>query len=169
MGLDNYAASVKPPQDWTDADEDLYLAPEADAALRSAQAEIEQRHEICVFEGPYFRGKLYFEIIEHITGVYINEAWLPPETVRMMAEKLARCDPAETCLRELKGSGGWEPCTPDDLSDLIVFFRVCAEHGLGLVAGYREVRGERPGPSTSGAYHDFSSPFDVPSAGSSLG
>jgi hypothetical protein len=133
MGLDNYAVSVRPPDDWVDADEDLYLAPEAEAALRAAQAEIERRREACVFESSYFRGKLYWELIQHITGVYIGDEWVSPEIVRTMADRLARCDPPEVFLRELKESRGWEPCTPDELSDLIVFFKVCAEHGLGLV------------------------------------
>jgi hypothetical protein len=133
MGLDNYAMSVRPPEDWTDPDQDLYLAPEAEAAFSAEQAEIERRHDFCVFEGSYFRGKLYWEIIEDITGVHIGQEWIPPETVRMMADKLAQCGPPEFYLWVLKETREWEPCTPQELADLTVFFRVCAEHGLGLV------------------------------------
>lgn len=134
MGLDNYAVSVRPADDWADPDTDLDLAPEAEAALRAAQAEIERREDrFCVFERSYFRGKLYWEIIARITGVYIGQPWIPPATVRMMAHELARYDPPNLYLGMLRETEDWEPCTPEELSDLIVFFRVCAEHGLGLL------------------------------------
>jgi len=125
MGLDNYAVSVRPPEDWTDPDEDFYLAPEAEAALRSAQAEIERLREYCVFERSYFRGKTYMLVIQDVTGVYIGADWIPPETVRMMAGVLSQCDPDETA-RDYDHS-------PGEISDLIIFFRLCAEHKLGLV------------------------------------
>lgn len=134
MGLDNFAVSRRPPDDWTDPDTDLYLAPEAEAALRVAQEEIERREDrFCVFERSYFRGKLYSEIIQRMTGVYLGLPWIPPATVRLMAHELARYDPPQTYLAMLRETEGWDPCTGDELSDLIVFFRVCAEQGLGLV------------------------------------
>ena len=135
MGLDNYAASVRPPEDWSDPDEDLFLAPEAEAALRRAQAEIEKERDYCVFGGSYFRGKLYQCLILEITGVSISDDWIPPETVRMMADVLSRLDPEEAS-REYEALIDYGRCTPNELSDLIVFFRICAEHKLGLVGSY---------------------------------
>jgi hypothetical protein len=133
MGLDNYAVSTRPPDDWTDADRDLLLAPEARAALYAAQAEIERERDGCFFEGRYFRGKYVQELIMDITGVSIYEDWIPPETIEKMADVLAECDPEEA-IRAYEASEGFGGCTPGELSDLIVFFRICADYELGLVS-----------------------------------
>ena len=61
--------------------------------------------------------------------------WVPPETVRMMADVLSQLDPEEAS-RRYEALIDYGRCTPNELSDLIVFFKICAEHTLGLVGSY---------------------------------
>ena len=69
-----------------------------------------------------FRGKLYDDLVRHVTGVSLYQKWIPPETVRLMAESLVGCDPADA-----------EEYAESDLLQLRAFFDVCARRKLGLV------------------------------------
>jgi hypothetical protein len=68
-----------------------------------------------------FRGKVYAELIEQITGTSIYAQWLPPETVREMA---AAFGPGDHPSIEHSA---------EEVGQLAAFFRVCADRGLGLV------------------------------------
>ena len=76
-----------------------------------------------------FRGKVYVDIIDHITGEYLSQEWIPADTVRQMSEALQACDPKRT-IEEYEG---YEDCTVAELIDLQRFFRICADRGLGLI------------------------------------
>lgn len=47
-----------------------------------------------------FRGKLYADLVHHVTGVSLYDRWIEPETVREMAEAFDACDP-EQVVREV--------------------------------------------------------------------
>ncbi len=50
--------------------------------------------------GGSFRGKVYADVVEHVSGVSLYEEWIPPDVVRAMAEAFDRCDP-EAVEREM--------------------------------------------------------------------
>lgn len=79
-----------------------------------------------------FRGKLYEDLVEHITGVSLYERWIPQETVRAMAEALGRCDP-DQAIAEYEATAPPYERTVFELLQLRAFFRVCAKRKLGLV------------------------------------
>jgi hypothetical protein len=112
MGLDSYAARA-PNGDLTA--EDITAFEEADVQLGQGTAG--------------FRGKLYDELIYNVTGVSVYQGWLPPEVVRQMWVALERCDPEEV-TKEIEAYK--ESITPFDVAELRKFFRVCAEHNLGI-------------------------------------
>jgi hypothetical protein len=74
--------------------------------------------------GGSFRGKVYAELVQEVTGVSLYERWLPPEAVREMAAALEECDP------EAVAESG---IPPGVVADLARFFRICADRDLGLV------------------------------------
>lgn len=138
MGLDTYAART--PVDFFDPDLELekvdenFGCTEADLAA-FARAE-EERGGYCLFSGNYFRGKTYVDLVRHVTGIHLATTWIPPETVRRMAEAFEQQDP-EATMREIEESGeSSRDYTARDVLDLQVFFRVCAERGLGLVGSW---------------------------------
>jgi hypothetical protein len=57
---------------------------------------------------------VYSDLVRSVTGESLYQEWIPPETVRKMADAFERCDPDR------------------DVAELAKFFRVCAERGLGL-------------------------------------
>jgi len=115
MGLDTYAAHS--PDDIELNDEDLQAFAEANIELGGG-----------IFSGcgndGSFRGKVYVLMILEITGVSLNQDWIPPETVREMYESLLAFDAQKN-----------ENISENDSQthDLRKFFQVCSERGLGLV------------------------------------
>ena len=83
MGLDVYAA----------------CSPEIGLTEADVRAFDEAEIELCggIYSGDEgsFRGKVYDTLILDITGVGLYRDWIPPETVRQMAEALHNVDPQE--------------------------------------------------------------------------
>lgn len=117
MGLDTYASNTS---------QDVELTPEQAQAFE--EADIELCGGIFSGEGGSFRGKVYTSLILEITGESLYQGWIPPETVQKMYEALVACDPEEA----VEESDMWGN-TPRDVVELRKFFKVCAEHGLGLL------------------------------------
>lgn len=141
MGLDTYAGRIPvdffdPDLDETAVDEHFGCTRRDLWALRRAERKREQANGGCLFVGNYFRGKLYADLIQFVTGVWIYQTWIPPETVTEMAEAFERRDPEET-IRDFVADG--RPIYdhgPKEVADLAAFFRVCAARGLGLVGSW---------------------------------
>jgi hypothetical protein len=76
-----------------------------------------------------FRGKLYDDLVRHVTGVSLYQVWIPPEIVQRMSETFDRCD-LEQAVRDVDAV--YEH-TPEEVLELRDFFRVCARRRLGLV------------------------------------
>lgn len=142
MGLDTYAARVPvdffdPDLDETEVDEHFGCTRRDLWALRRVQKRRERANDgYCLVERTYFRGKLYADLIQFVTGVWIYRTWIPPETVKEMAEAFERRDPEET-IRDFRENG--HPIyehSPEEIADLAAFFRVCADRGLGLVGSW---------------------------------
>lgn len=110
MGLDNYASRNK----------DCYLTPEDEKAFEEA--------------GLYtdIRGKIYFDLIESVTGIGLHQKWIPPEVVKGMSIILERTD-AE---KAIKSPGVYREHSKADFEMLQRFFGLCAERGLGLVGSW---------------------------------
>jgi hypothetical protein len=138
MGLDNYAGREPwPEQDLTEEEYRAWnygLTEEDVQAFKRAEKEAEERTGGCCFIDIYFLGKIYQWLLVSITGVNVAQEWIPPETVRMMSDALQNCDP-EQAYREFRAGD-----LPDDyridvntILQLRVFFKVCADRGLGLL------------------------------------
>jgi hypothetical protein len=82
-----------------------------------------------------FRGKVYDTLILDLTGVSLYQAWIPPEMVRQMAEKLHRVDP-QIFEKELAAIYSWEKYSADTIVNLCRFLDVCVERGLGLAGSW---------------------------------
>jgi hypothetical protein len=119
VGLDTYASRA--PDSATLTEEDGRAFDEARLTLCGGMFS---------GEGGSFRGKVYVDAVEHVSGVSLYQEWIPPETVREMAEDFERCDP-EAVERELAGQH--YETTADEIRELRRFFRICADRGLGLV------------------------------------
>ena len=117
MGLDTYASN-RP--------DDVALTPEQTRAFE--EADIDVCGGVLSGRGGSFRGKVYFNIIIDVTGVGLYEDWIPPETVREMYRALAVCDPEKVAAE----SDVYE-VSPQEIIGLRRFFKVCAEHDLGLI------------------------------------
>jgi hypothetical protein len=119
MGLDNYPAR----------DHQGTLLPEDKEAFREAGI------RLCggLFSDgtTSFRGKVYNDLVEQVTGVSLYREWIPPETVREMAAALSLRSPEELA-RILMGEGHTEEHVRE-MKDLQRFFQICAERGLGLI------------------------------------
>jgi hypothetical protein len=123
MGLDTYAGAHRPTEDELLHDEEgrFGLTAEDDAAFES-------------IDGSYFRGKIYDELVRKVTGVSLYQEWIPPETVRFMADMFE--DRPDAKLDELLLSQRMFEDVAGDLAYLSRFFRVCAERRLGLVGSW---------------------------------
>jgi hypothetical protein len=119
MGLDNYPA--RDPQGT--------LLPEDEEAFR--KAEIRLCGGLFSDGTTSFRGKVYNDLVEQVTGVSLYREWIPPETVREMAAALSLRSPEELA-RILMGEGHTEEHVRE-MKDLQRFFQICAERGLGLI------------------------------------
>ena len=119
MGLDSFASRA--PGDVTLTEEDERAFDEAGLKLCGG-----------IYSGAEssFRGKVYAEAVERVSGVNLYQEWIPPETVLAMAKAFEGCDP-EAVERDLAG----EPreTTASEIGDLRKFFGICAERGLGLI------------------------------------
>ena len=80
-----------------------------------------------------FRGKVYSDVVERVTGESLYQEWIPPETVRAMAEAFARCDPEAV---EQEVAHEVHATTASEIRSLAAFLRVCADRGLGLAGWY---------------------------------
>jgi len=140
MGLDTYAGRT--PVDFFDPDLDETTVGEHFGCTwrdRLALWLAEKRRERdggCIFSGNYFRGKLYSDLILFVTGVYLYQVWIPPETVKEMAEAFERRE-AKQAIDGLGESGHQlYDHHPSEFEDLRAFFQVCAKRGLGLVGSW---------------------------------
>jgi hypothetical protein len=140
MGLDTYAGRAPvdffdPELDETSVGEDFGCTRRDRWALRRAERRRRSRGG-CLFAGNYFRGKVYADLIRFVTGVWIYRRWIPPETVRQMADAFERVDPEPTIRRFGRSDSRIYDHGPDDVADLAAFFAVCASRGLGLVGSW---------------------------------
>lgn len=145
MGIDTYA-STRP--------DEIVLTPEQEHAFKAAQI------ELCggLFSGGCgsFRGKIYIILILEITGESLFQEWIPPENVKRMDQALQNFYRAHRHrIEALQGyrsppDEGEEQVSPNedrsrslpedldlpelqDLGELCRFFKVCADHDLGLI------------------------------------
>jgi hypothetical protein len=76
-----------------------------------------------------FRGKIYADLIDHVTGVSIYQEEIPNEMVRKMADKLQAFDMSSESWKE------WQAYEDQDIQhwhDLVRMFRVYADAGALL-------------------------------------
>lgn len=118
-------------------DEGLGITALDRRAFRRAQRRRERANGgYCVFEGTYFRGKLYADLIRFVTRVWLYRSWIPPQTVAAMARSFERRDP-EAIIRGYRRSvHRIYDHSPTEVADLREFLRVCARRGLGLVGSW---------------------------------
>jgi len=117
MGLDTYASKTPG---------EIQLTPEQSRAFE--EADIHLCGGVLSSGGASFRGKVYVEVILDATGECLCQDWIPPERVGSMYQALAACDPEEVAER----SDIWV-VSPEEIIGLRRFFKVCAEHELGLI------------------------------------
>ena len=115
MGLDTYAAR----------------SPEAELGDDDKQAFDQADLQLCwgmhSGTGGSFRGKVYSDMVEHVSGVSLHQEWIPPETVRAMAEAFDRCDPKDV---QSEMAGEVRATSALEVRELRTFFQICAELGL---------------------------------------
>jgi len=120
MGLDTYAARLRGGNVFFLSDDD-----------KNAFAKAGLNH-LCygIFSAaPWaFRGKVYNALVVEVTGVSLYQEYIQPCTVVEMAEKLGQLDAKRTADLSDRYSR-----SVDEIRDLIKFFAICAERGLGLV------------------------------------
>lgn len=142
MGLDTYAGRIPvdffdPDLDETTVDDDFGCTRRDLWALRRVERKRGRANGGgCLFGANYFRGKLYADLIQFVTGVWIYQTWIPPETVKEMAEAFERREPEETIRAFRADDRAIYDHDPAEVSDLTAFFRVCADRGLGLVGSW---------------------------------
>jgi hypothetical protein len=142
MGLDTYAARTpvdffNPGVDEARVDENFGCTRRDLWALRRAQKKRERANGgYCLFGSNYFRGKLYVDLVQYVTGVRLYQTWIPPETVREMSEAFERSDPHEILKGFKEFDGAIYDHDPVEVADLRAFFKVCALRGLGLVGSW---------------------------------
>jgi hypothetical protein len=140
VGLDTYAARIPidffaPGLDESSVDEHFGCTWRDRWAFRRAEKRRERKGG-CIFGGIYFRGKLYSDLVKFVTGVYIYQTWIPPETVKKMSEAFDRCDPEATIEAFRESDHVIYDHSPSEVADLRAFFKVCAKRGLGLVGSW---------------------------------
>lgn len=124
MGLDNYASHSPEGVALTDEDKRAFFG----AGIHLCGG---------VFSGNdgSFRGKVYLDVVLEVTGVSLVSEWLPPETVREMAEKLNSI--TAEALAEANDFARSRPrATPTSVNEMMslqCFFTICANRDLGLV------------------------------------
>jgi hypothetical protein len=105
------------------------LTPEQERAFEEADI------RLCggIFSGGSgsFRGKVYSVLIYEISGESLARDWIPPTTVEKIYQALMDCDPEEVmekCAGPLQ--------SPEEIHELRRFFKICVDHGLGLIGWY---------------------------------
>src|SRR5438093_13605081 len=122
MGLDTYAART--PVDFFDPDLDETKVDEHFGCTwfdRWAFRRAEKRRERdggCIFGGIYFRGKLYSDLIQFVTGVYLYQTWISPEIVKEMSQAFDRCDPEGTIAAFRESEHVLYDHSPSEVADL---------------------------------------------------
>jgi hypothetical protein len=118
MGLDTYAAR----------------SPESELPEEDQQVFDEAGLMLCgglnSGSGGSFRGKVYADVVENVSGISLYQEWIPPNVVQAMAEAFDRCDPEAV---EGEMAHGAHPASAVEVGELRRFFRICADRGLGLV------------------------------------
>lgn len=123
MGLDTFASRT--PDDVVLSDEDV-------AAFREARVDLcGGIHSDGVTS---IRGKVYAELVREATGVSLFQDWIGPDEVLSLSLALDAYS-AEDLARLWDGlDGHGEPThPPHEAAQLALFFRICAERGLGLI------------------------------------
>jgi hypothetical protein len=118
MGLDTFASRVEGEREISAEDEQAFAGVELCGGMYSGN-------------GGSFRGKVYDDVVRHVTGVGLYQLWIPPETVREMAAAFDACDVAE--VAEESEEWGYGTATEHEVAELRRFFRICADRGLGLI------------------------------------
>lgn len=142
MGLDTYAGRTPvdffdPELDESTVDEHFGCTWLDRLALWRAQKRRERANDgYCLFQGNYFRGKLYVPLILYVTGVFLSQVWIPPETVKRMAEAFRKRSPEETIAAFEDSGESTRDYAATDVADLAEFFEVCARRGLGLLGSW---------------------------------
>jgi len=119
MGLDNYPA--RDPQGT--------LLPEDEEAFRKAG--IRLRGSLFSDGTVSFRGKVYNDLVERVTGASLYQEWIPPETVRKMAAELVVRSPEE--LARMWVGEDYTEEHVKEMESLQQRFPICARRGLGLI------------------------------------
>jgi hypothetical protein len=123
MGLDTYASRTP---------EDLMLTAEDEAAF--AAAGVDLCGGVCSDGVTSIRGKVYNDLVMEVSGISLYQEWTSPEEVRLISAALDARTP-EALVRvwdevDLRYGPGH---AASEAADLQLFFRVCAERGLGLI------------------------------------
>jgi hypothetical protein len=80
-----------------------------------------------------FGGGEYDTLVTIVTGFSLYKKWIPPETVRKMANLLNRYSADQLVDIWNEAAGEDLSLEEDELASLQRFFDICAERGLGLV------------------------------------
>jgi hypothetical protein len=115
---------------------------------RSAEDQVLSAEDVAAFEdadidlcgGVYsdgvtsIRGKLYAELVLEVSGVPLYQEWIAPDEVLGLARAL-EAHSAEDLARLWDGLAGpsGPPHSSKETAELMRFFRVCADRGLGLI------------------------------------
>lgn len=118
MGLDTYALRRYPP-------EGIYgkLTDEDKAAFAAANINLCGGMLSGNGDDGSFRGKVYDDLVQEVTGQTLYQELIDPETVKEMAQALAEVDPA---------IAGMYRMGKREVTSLQRFFQVAAERGLAL-------------------------------------
>jgi hypothetical protein len=83
-----------------------------------------------------FGGSEYDTLVTIVTGVSLYKKWIPPETVKKMADLLNRHSADQLVDIWNKAVGEDLSLEEDELASLQRFFDICAKRGLGLVGAW---------------------------------
>jgi hypothetical protein len=80
------------------------------------------------------RGKVYNDLVMEVSGISLYQEWTPPEEVRLIAAAFATRTPEElvSVWNDVDCRYGSDHAS-SEAAALQVFFRVCADRGLGLI------------------------------------
>lgn len=92
-----------------------------------------EAHPVCggLFSGHgagSFRGKVYNDLVENLTGQSLYQEYIPPGTIQAMAEKLGKTSYAQASSRMTH----WR-LDPEEYRNLQKMFEVYARYDAGLV------------------------------------
>jgi hypothetical protein len=115
---------------------DTFAARAPDVKLTAEDVRAFEAADIDLCGGMYsdgtvsFRGKVYADVIELVSGVNIYEQLIPPEEVSVIAQAFDRSDPEDV---ERRTAGDHYSVTSTEVRQLAAFFDICRDRGLGLV------------------------------------